>query len=94
MVAISRFSAVKNVPVNAAKITLFKRHQKTLQVHIHNATVTENVQSVHPQLQHKPPVAVEILSQPCQLVPEAGCPSQVDCNIFSSKIVFGFGWRL
>jgi len=30
------------------------KHQKMSQIHIHNTTVT--VQSVHPQLQHKPSV--------------------------------------
>ena len=38
----------------------------------HNTTVTENVQSVHPQLCN---VTFKIPSQPCRLVPEAGCPT-------------------
>jgi len=70
------------------KMTLFKLHQKMLQIHIQNTTVTENVQSVHLQLQHKPSVAFKIPSQPCQSIPEAGGLR------LSSTIAFGFGWCL
>jgi len=43
-----------------------KGYQQTLQIHIHNATVTEVVQSVHTQLlQHKPSVTFKIPSQTC-----------------------------
>ena len=40
----------------------------------HDIAVTVNVWNVHPQLQHRPSVALRTLWQLCLLVPEVGCP--------------------
>jgi len=52
-----------------SKITSFKRKYQS-----HDIAVTVNVQDVHPQLQHRPSVALRTPWQLCLLLPEVGCP--------------------
>ena len=66
----------KNFEICLSKLIpkLISNVKGALHIYIYNATVTENDQRVHPQLQHKSSVAIEIQSQPCWSVSEAGCP--------------------